>query len=136
MRHAYRDVTAFVLCIVLGIVVPGLKNTTMLYGTTAQPHQPTNNPNSSKFAQRCGGSEICPRCSKAVYAAEKVIGAGNSWHRSCFRCAKCGKGLESTTLADKDGEIYCKRMLFHCLTGPLVFGLGCVQPDSRYCFSN
>uniref|UniRef100_A0A3B1K419 Cysteine and glycine-rich protein 1 n=1 Tax=Astyanax mexicanus TaxID=7994 RepID=A0A3B1K419_ASTMX len=63
-------------------------------------------------------SEICPRCSKAVYAAEKVIGAGNSWHRSCFRC------------------IYCKRMLFHCLTGPLVFGLGCVQPDSRYCFSN
>lgn len=31
-----------------------------------------------------------------------------SWHKSCFRCAKCGKGLESTTLADKDGEIYCK----------------------------
>uniref|UniRef100_A0A8B9HTT8 Cysteine and glycine-rich protein 1 n=1 Tax=Astyanax mexicanus TaxID=7994 RepID=A0A8B9HTT8_ASTMX len=77
--------------------------------THAQPHQPTNNPNSSKFAQRCGGSEICPRCSKAVYAAEKVIGAGNSWHRSCFRCAKCGKGLESTTLADKDGEIYSEK---------------------------
>lgn len=31
-----------------------------------------------------------------------------AWHKSCFRCAKCGKGLESTTLADKDGEIYCK----------------------------
>lgn len=31
-----------------------------------------------------------------------------SWHKSCFRCAKCGKGLESTTLADKDGDIYCK----------------------------
>lgn len=31
-----------------------------------------------------------------------------SWHKSCFRCAKCGKGLESTTLADKEGEIYCK----------------------------
>ena len=31
-----------------------------------------------------------------------------SWHKACFRCAKCGKGLESTTVADKDGEIYCK----------------------------
>lgn len=36
-----------------------------------------------------------------------------SWHKSCFRCAKCGKGLESTTLADKDGEIYCKGEWFH-----------------------
>lgn len=31
-----------------------------------------------------------------------------SWHKGCFRCAKCGKGLESTTLADRDGEIFCK----------------------------
>uniref|UniRef100_A0A9J7YB92 Cysteine and glycine-rich protein 1 n=1 Tax=Cyprinus carpio carpio TaxID=630221 RepID=A0A9J7YB92_CYPCA len=73
-----------------------------------QEHRPTNNPNTSKFAQKFGSSDKCPRCSKAVYAAEKVIGAGNAWHRGCFRCAKCGKGLESTTLADKDGEIYCK----------------------------
>lgn len=36
-----------------------------------------------------------------------------SWHKSCFRCAKCGKGLESTTLADKDGEIYCKGIIHH-----------------------
>ncbi|MBN3284263.1 CSRP1 protein, partial [Polyodon spathula] len=71
-------------------------------------HRPTTNPNPSKFAQKVGGSEVCPRCSKAVYAAEKVVGAGQAWHKSCFRCAKCGKGLESTTLADKDGEIYCK----------------------------
>uniref|UniRef100_A0A452T3Q6 Cysteine and glycine-rich protein 1 n=2 Tax=Ursidae TaxID=9632 RepID=A0A452T3Q6_URSMA len=74
----------------------------------APGHRPTTNPNASKFAQKIGGSERCPRCSQAVYAAEKVIGAGKSWHKSCFRCAKCGKGLESTTLADKDGEIYCK----------------------------
>ncbi|XP_005995500.1 cysteine and glycine-rich protein 1 [Latimeria chalumnae] len=70
-------------------------------------HRPTNNPNASKFA-KLGGTEICPRCEKSVYAAEKVVGAGKSWHKACFRCAKCGKGLESTTLADKEGEIYCK----------------------------
>lgn len=42
-----------------------------------QEHQPTNNPNTSKLAQKFGSSDVCPRCSKAVYAAEKVIGAGN-----------------------------------------------------------
>ncbi|KAG7226783.1 hypothetical protein INR49_014132 [Caranx melampygus] len=72
------------------------------------PHRPTNNPNPSKFAQKAGGSDACPRCGKTVYAAEKVIGGGNSWHKGCFRCAICGKGLESTTVADRDGEIYCK----------------------------
>lgn len=30
------------------------------------------------------------------------------WHKNCFRCAKCGKSLESTTQTEKDGEIYCK----------------------------
>lgn len=66
---------------------------------------------------------MCPRCSKAVYAAEKVVGAGNAWHKSCFRCAKCGKGLESTTLADKEGEIYCKGCYAKNF-GPKGFGYG------------
>ncbi|KAK3567923.1 hypothetical protein QTP86_027256, partial [Hemibagrus guttatus] len=76
--------------------------------TDEKPQQSTNTQNTSKLAQRFGGSDVCPRCGKAVYAAEKTIGAGASWHKSCFRCAKCGKGLESTTMTDKDGEIYCK----------------------------
>uniref|UniRef100_A0A8C5M648 Cysteine and glycine-rich protein 1 n=1 Tax=Leptobrachium leishanense TaxID=445787 RepID=A0A8C5M648_9ANUR len=84
---------------------------------------PTNNPNSSKFAQKTGGADVCPRCSKSVYAAEKVVGAGNSWHKACFRCAKCGKGLESTTLADKDGEIFCKGCYAKNF-GPKGFGFG------------
>ncbi|KAF3860488.1 hypothetical protein F7725_000743 [Dissostichus mawsoni] len=36
-----------------------------------------DNPNPSKLAQKFGGSDKCSRCGKAVYAAEKVIGAGN-----------------------------------------------------------
>ena len=32
------------------------------------------------------------------------------WHKTCFRCALCGKSLESTTVTDKDGELYCKGM--------------------------
>uniref|UniRef100_A0A3B1K6S7 Cysteine and glycine-rich protein 1 n=1 Tax=Astyanax mexicanus TaxID=7994 RepID=A0A3B1K6S7_ASTMX len=87
------------------------------------PHRPTNNPNASKFAQKFGGSDVCPRCGKSVYAAEKVVGAGNSWHKSCFRCAKCGKSLESTTVADKDGEVYCKGCYAKNF-GPKGFGFG------------
>lgn len=87
-----------------------------------QSHRPTN-PNASRMAQKVGGSDGCPRCGQAVYAAEKVIGAGKSWHKSCFRCAKCGKSLESTTLADKDGEIYCKGCYAKNF-GPKGFGFG------------
>lgn len=48
----------------------------------AQPHQPTNNPNASKMAQKVGGADGCPRCGQAVYAAEKVVGAGKV--RNCL----------------------------------------------------
>lgn len=41
-----------------------------------QSHRPTTNPNPSKFAQKFGGSEKCPRCGDSVYAAEKIMGAG------------------------------------------------------------
>ncbi|XP_078026332.1 cysteine and glycine-rich protein 1b isoform X2 [Epinephelus lanceolatus] len=41
------------------------------------PFRPTNNPNVSKFAQKPGGSDVCPRCGRTVYAAEKVVGGGN-----------------------------------------------------------
>ncbi|XP_059829963.1 cysteine and glycine-rich protein 3 isoform X1 [Hypanus sabinus] len=72
-----------------------------------KPHQ-SPNPSSSKFAHKFGGADKCPRCNKSVYAAEKVIGGGKAWHKTCFRCALCGKSLESTNVTDKDGEIYCK----------------------------
>uniref|UniRef100_A0A8D2QR80 Cysteine and glycine-rich protein 1 n=1 Tax=Zosterops lateralis melanops TaxID=1220523 RepID=A0A8D2QR80_ZOSLA len=87
-----------------------------------QPHRAPN-PNAARMAQKVGGADGCPRCGQAVYAAEKVIGAGKSWHKSCFRCAKCGKSLESTTLADKDGEIYCKGCYAKNF-GPKGFGFG------------
>ncbi|KAL8221594.1 UNVERIFIED_CONTAM: Cysteine and glycine-rich protein 2 [Gekko kuhli] len=74
----------------------------------APSHRPATSPNTSKFAQKFGGAEKCSRCGDSVYAAEKVIGAGKPWHKNCFRCAKCGKSLESTTLTEKEGEIYCK----------------------------
>lgn len=31
-----------------------------------------------------------------------------SWHKHCFNCSSCNKKLDSTTVCDKDGQIYCK----------------------------
>ncbi|KAL4659566.1 cysteine and glycine-rich protein 2-like isoform X1 [Arapaima gigas] len=89
-----------------------------------QVHRPTASPNSYKFAQKFGGSEKCARCGEPVYAAEKIMGAGKKpWHKSCFRCAKCGKSLESTTQTERDGEIYCKACYAKNF-GPKGFGYG------------
>ncbi|KAL5480115.1 hypothetical protein EMCRGX_G023737 [Ephydatia muelleri] len=69
------------------------------------------------------GANTCPRCGLAVYMAEKIVGAGSSWHKACFKCSACGKKLDSTTVADKDGEIYCKAC-YGKQFGPKGFGFG------------
>ncbi|GLB44111.1 putative protein with zinc-binding domain present in Lin-11, Isl-1, Mec-3 [Lyophyllum shimeji] len=56
-----------------------------------------------------GGTQICPRCSKAVYAAEQVMGPGRKlYHKPCLACTFCNKRLDSYTLLEHDQEPYCK----------------------------
>ncbi|KIJ60454.1 hypothetical protein HYDPIDRAFT_117164 [Hydnomerulius pinastri MD-312] len=56
-----------------------------------------------------GGTPICPRCSKAVYAAEQVMGPGRKlYHKPCLACTSCNKRLDSFTLLEHDQEPYCK----------------------------
>ncbi|OWK17354.1 CSRP3 [Cervus elaphus hippelaphus] len=45
------------------------------------------------------------------------------WHKTCFRCAICGKSLESTNVTDKDGELYCK-VCYAKNFGPTGIGFG------------
>lgn len=52
-------------------------------------------------------SDKCGLCSKTVYAAEKVIGAGKVWHQQCFKCSQCRDRLASNTVAENDGTLYC-----------------------------
>ncbi|XP_003385691.1 PREDICTED: cysteine and glycine-rich protein 1-like [Amphimedon queenslandica] len=74
-------------------------------------------------AASVGGPNACGRCNKTVYAAEKVVAAGKPWHKSCFNCAECNKKLESTTVTDNEGEIYCKGC-YGAKFGPKGFGYG------------
>ena len=50
----------------------------------------------------------CPRCGKAVYFAERAKGPGGDWHKTCLKCLDCRKLLDSTTLTEHEGEVYCK----------------------------
>ncbi|KZP30114.1 LIM-domain-containing protein [Athelia psychrophila] len=56
-----------------------------------------------------GGTPICPKCSKAVYAAEQTMGPGRKlYHKPCLACVACGKRLDSYTLLEHDQQPYCK----------------------------
>ncbi|KAK7039144.1 hypothetical protein VNI00_010048 [Paramarasmius palmivorus] len=56
-----------------------------------------------------GGTPICPRCSKSVYAAEQVMGPGRKlYHKPCLACTSCNKRLDSYTLLEHDQQPYCK----------------------------
>lgn len=56
-----------------------------------------------------GGTPTCPRCSKAVYAAEQVMGPGRKlYHKPCLACTSCGVRLDSFRLLEHEEEPYCK----------------------------
>ncbi|KAJ2723864.1 hypothetical protein GGI07_002327 [Coemansia sp. Benny D115] len=50
----------------------------------------------------------CPRCQQVIYHAEKAVGPGGPWHRACLRCNQCRTSLDSSTLAEHNGEAYCR----------------------------
>ncbi|XP_041367255.1 cysteine and glycine-rich protein 1-like [Gigantopelta aegis] len=70
-----------------------------------------------------GGGDICPRCKSKVYFAEKVIGAGQTWHKLCFKCSICNKGLDSSTVSEREGNVFCKAC-YGKNFGPKGFGYG------------
>ncbi|KAL9850918.1 cysteine and glycine-rich protein 3-like [Geothlypis trichas] len=98
-----------------------------------KPARPSTPTNASKFAKKMVDVDKCPCCGKSVYAAEKIMGGGKPWHKSCFRCAICGKSLESTNVTDKDGELYCK-VCYAKNFGPKGIGFGgLTQVEKKEC---
>jgi hypothetical protein len=57
--------------------------------------------------------DICPVCSKAVYATEKLIVSdafdSKTLHKTCFRCKTCDTKLDMRTYVSAgDGQYFCK----------------------------
>lgn len=65
----------------------------------------TPNKVSSMFS---GTQDKCPACNKTVYPLEKITMEGESYHKSCFKCAVGGCPLTHSSYAALDGILYCK----------------------------
>ncbi|CAH1786467.1 unnamed protein product [Owenia fusiformis] len=81
-------------------------------------------PKRTSVASKFGGAPKCPRCTKSVYAAEKINGpAGSSYHKACFRCKDCGTSLESGKECSREDIIFCKGC-YGKSYGPKGYGYG------------
>ncbi|KAF4102412.1 hypothetical protein G5714_017212 [Onychostoma macrolepis] len=65
-----------------------------------------------------GEANLCPRCNKKVYFAEKVTSLGKDWHRPCLRCERCSKTLAAGSHAEHNGQPYCHKPCYAVLFGP------------------
>jgi len=69
---------------------------------------PLTSPSKVAAPPRWGGGNICPKCSKAVYFAEQLKAAYQVWHKGCFTCNTCNKGLDTSTVCDNADKLYCR----------------------------
>ncbi|XP_065158126.1 muscle LIM protein Mlp84B-like isoform X1 [Atheta coriaria] len=77
-----------------------------------------------KAMSKAPDGEGCPRCGGFVYAAEQMLARGRAFHKSCFKCADCKKGLDSILCCEgPDKDIYCK-VCYGKRFGPKGYGYG------------
>ncbi|XP_010413441.1 PREDICTED: LIM domain-containing protein PLIM2c isoform X2 [Camelina sativa] len=76
-------------------------------GKTEKSNETSRAPNrlSSFFS---GTQDKCAACKKTVYPLEKMTMEGESYHKTCFRCAHSGCPLTHSSYAALDGILYCK----------------------------
>ena len=76
-------------------------------------------------------SNKCPSCSKSAYANESCKFLGTTWHRTCFACTTCAKGLggDVSSACDNGGRPYCKAC-YGKNFGPKGVGFGNTMADT------
>ena len=99
------------------------KPTTTHKASVAKPSAPVK-----KFA--LGGGDKCSQCKKSVYAAERVDSDGLAFHKRCFRCASCSKGLEKGKTFNHGSEIHCAQC-YKVQHGPTGYGVGVLRDNGK-----
>ncbi|XP_073957998.1 LIM domain and actin-binding protein 1-like [Choristoneura fumiferana] len=61
-----------------------------------------------KKMQAADENPQCAKCSRPVYAMERVKAEKRAWHKECFRCAQCNKQLTVETYQSDHTTLYCK----------------------------
>lgn len=76
-----------------------------------------------------GGAPKCLKCNQAAYFTEQVHAPGGIYHKSCLTCTSCLKRLETSTLNENSGNLYCKSC-YQKAFGPVGFGNGVFQSQN------
>jgi len=53
-------------------------------------------------------SAKCKRCEKTAYSMESIKYDKFTYHQTCFKCQNCKCNLIIATVAQFNGELYCK----------------------------
>lgn len=51
--------------------------------------------------------EVCTACGEAVFLAERLRLSGRTFHRRCFRCARCGAQLSPANCYETESHAFC-----------------------------
>ncbi|KAF4586490.1 hypothetical protein EYR38_010766 [Pleurotus pulmonarius] len=73
------------------------------------------------------GTSVCPKCLKAVYAAEQVMGPGRMlYHKPCLACTMCNKRLDSLTLLEHNHKVSLSHTLSTEFSGLIYLSLAAI----------
>ncbi|GMI01880.1 hypothetical protein TrLO_g8112 [Triparma laevis f. longispina] len=98
--------------------------------TTPQQQQITAPANPKKLP-RFGGAPKCAKCDKSAYANESINAINQTFHKACFTCESCNKGMgdNAANACDNDGKPYCKACYSKSF-GPKGIGFGSTLGDT------
>ena len=93
------------------------------YSASAVKPRQVDKPSVARFYSPVSRMVTCQRCDRQVYQAEQVKAAGATWHKTCFLCMNCDRRLDSNSLCERGGQIFCNNC-YHKNYGPRGIGFG------------
>ena len=67
-----------------------------------------------------GDKDKCPKCGGKVFEAEKISSGSFAYHRLCFTCTECSRGLDSFTCCSGPNKALMCSNCYIKLYGPNI----------------